>query len=434
MKTRNSPEPDHSLYKENLHLRQAVEELSILNDISTSISSTQPVEQVVDLIVKKCVKHLNVEQGALMLLDEKDKEKPLHTMIREQQSSLDLLLYRFDAQLTGWMLKNKAPLLVNNLKEDERFKELVDKTTLIESFLSGPLRVKNKMRGILTVFNKRSNEKFSSNDQKLSSIIASQSSQIIENARLLEEERNLRVMQEEMRVAKQTQINLLPKDFPDISGYQIATRMIPAREVGGDSYDLIQIDDKHFAFCLGDVSGKGMPAAMLMSSLQATLRSFTTTGNLCKDIIANSNNLLYNSTESSKFATLFYGILNPESNEIVFCNAGHNNPFLFSFDGNVKELKTGGLLLGGFPGSEYEEEKISINRNDLIVIFSDGISEAMNENEEEYGEERLKDFILNHRDEVPDKIIENILSNVKMFVGEAPQSDDITLLVIKRIE
>jgi len=434
VKTRNSPEPDHSLYKENLHLRQAVEELSILNDISTSISSTQPVEQVVDLIVKKCVKHLNVEQGALMLLDEKDKEKPLHTMIREQQSSLDLLLYRFDAQLTGWMLKNKAPLLVNNLKEDERFKELVDKTTLIESFLSGPLRVKNKMRGILTVFNKRSNEKFSSNDQKLSSIIASQSSQIIENARLLEEERNLRVMQEEMRVAKQTQINLLPKDFPDISGYQIAARMIPAREVGGDSYDLIQIDDKHFAFCLGDVSGKGMPAAMLMSNLQATLRSFTTTGNLCKDIIANSNNLLYNSTESSKFATLFYGILNPESNEIVFCNAGHNNPFLFSFDGNVKELKTGGLLLGGFPGSEYEEEKISINRNDLIVIFSDGISEAMNENEEEYGEERLKDFILNHRDEVPDKIIENILSNVKMFVGEAPQSDDITLLVIKRIE
>ena len=434
MKTRNSPEPDHSLYKENLHLRQAVEELSILNDISTSISSTQPVEQVVDLIVKKCVKHLNVEQGALMLLDEKDKEKPLHTMIREQQSSLDLLPYRFDAQLTGWMLKNKAPLLVNNLKEDERFKELVDKTTPIESFLSVPLRVKNKMRGILTVFNKRSNEKFSSNDQKLSSIIASQSSQIIENARLLEEERNLRVMQEEMRVAKQTQINLLPKDFPDISGYQIAARMIPAREVGGDSYDLIQIDDKHFAFCLGDVSGKGMPAAMLMSNLQATLRSFTITGNLCKDIISNSNDLLYNSSEPSKFATLFYGILNPASNEIVFCNAGHNDPFLFSFDGNVKELKTGGLLLGGFPGSEYEEEKISINRNDLIVIFSDGISEAMNENEEEYGEERLKDFILNHRDEVPDKIIENILSNVKMFVGEAPQSDDITLLVIKRIE
>ncbi|MCH7962348.1 MAG: SpoIIE family protein phosphatase [Bacteroidetes bacterium] len=429
-----NPNQNNSLLEENKRLRTALSELSILNDIATTINSTQPVEQIVDIIVKKCVKHLNVEQGAIMLLDESDKEKPLHTMIREQQSSLDLLPYRFDTQLTGWMLKNQVPLLVNNLKEDERFKELIDKTTPIESFLSVPLRIKNKMRGILTVFNKLSNEKFTSNDQKLLSIIASQSSQIIENARLLEEERNLRMMQEEMRVAKQTQINLLPKEFPDISGYQIAARTIPAREVGGDSYDLIQIDDKHFAFCLGDVSGKGMPAAMLMANLQATLRSFTITGNLCKDIIANSNDLLYNSTESSKFATLFYGILNPESNEIVFCNAGHNNPFLFSADGNVKELKTGGLLLGCLPGSKYEEEKVSINRNDLIVIFSDGISEAMNENEEEYGEERLKEFISNHVDESPDKIIENILSDVKMFVGKAPQWDDMTLLIIKREE
>ncbi|MCH7772631.1 MAG: SpoIIE family protein phosphatase [Bacteroidetes bacterium] len=423
-----------ALEEENKRLRNAIAELSIINDIATTINSTQPVEQIVDIIVKKCVKHLNVEQGAIMLLDESDKEKPLHTMIREQQSSLDLLPYRFDTQLTGWMLKNQEPLLVNNLKEDERFKDLVDKTTPFESFLSVPLRVKNKMQGILTVFNKRSNEKFSSNDQKLLSIIASQSSQIIENARLLEEERNLQVLQEEMRVAKQTQINLLPKEFPVINGYQIAARTIPAKEVGGDSYDLIQIDDKHFAFCLGDVSGKGMPAAMLMSNLQATLRSFTKTGNLCKDIIANSNDLLYNSTEPSKFATLFYGILNPESNEIVFCNAGHNNPFLFSADGNVKELKTGGLILGCLPGSEYEEENVSINRNDIIVIFSDGISEAMNENEEEYGEERLKEFISNHLDESPDKIIENILSDVRMFVGKAPQWDDMTLLIIKREE
>ncbi len=425
---------DKSLLEENKHLRNAIAELAILNDIATTINSTQPVEQIVDLIVKKCVKHLDVEQGAIMLLDEKDKEKPLHTMIREQQSSLDVLPYRFDAQLTGWMLKNQAPLLVNNLKEDERFKQLLDKTTPIESFLSVPLRVKNKMQGILTVFNKRSSEKFSSSDQKLLSIIASQSAQIIENARLLEEERNLRVMQEEMHVAKQTQINLLPKSFPDISGYQIAARTIPAREVGGDSYDFIKIDDKHFAFCLGDVSGKGMPAAMLMSNLQATLRSFTMTGNSCKDIIANANALLYNSTESTKFATLFYGILNPQSNEIAFCNAGHNNPFLFSVDGNVRELKTGGLLLGCLPDSEYEEEKISTKGNDLIVIFSDGISEAMNEDEEEYGEERLQEFISKHTDASPDKIIENILSDVNMFVGAAPQYDDMTLLIIKKEE
>ncbi len=427
-----NPNQNNSLLEENKRLRNAIAELSILNDIATTINSTQPVEQIVDLIVKKCVKHLNVEQGAIMLLDEKDKEKPLQTMIREQQSSLDLLPYRFDAQLTGWMLKNQEPLLVNNLKEDERFKDLVDKTTPIESFLSVPLRVKNKMMGVLTVFNKRSNEKFSSTDQKLLSIIASQSSQIIENARLLEEERNLRMMQEEMRVAKETQINLLPKEFPIINGYQIAAKTIPAKEVGGDYYDLIQIDDNRFAFCLGDVSGKGMPAAMLMSNLQATLRSHTVAKNLCKDIISVSNQLLYNSTEPTKFATLFYGIINLKSNDIVFCNAGHNNPLLFTDNQKIVELITGGIMLGCLPDSDFEDEKISVKKNDVIVIYSDGISEAMNESEEEYGEERLTELISNHIEESPDKIIENILSDVEMFVGKASQWDDMTLMIIKR--
>ena len=422
----------NALEEENKRLRNAIAELSILNDIATTINSTQPVEQIVDIIVKKCVKHLNVEQGAIMLLDEKDKVKPLHTMIREQQSSLDLLPYRFDTQLTGWMLKNQEPLLVNNLKEDDRFKDLVDKTTPIESFLSVPLRVKNKMQGILTVFNKLSNENFSSNDQKLLSIIASQSSQIIENARLLEEERNLRMMQEEMRVAKETQINLLPKEFPIINGYQIAAKTIPAKEVGGDYYDLIQIDDNRFAFCLGDVSGKGMPAAMLMSNLQATLRSHTVSNNLCKDIISVSNQLLYNSTDPTKFATLFYGIINLASNEIVFCNAGHNNPLLYTDNKNIVELKTGGIMLGCLPDSDFEDEKISIKNNDVIVIYSDGISEAMNESEEEYGEEKLKELISNHIEDSPDKIIENILSDVEMFVGKASQWDDMTLMIIKR--
>jgi sigma-B regulation protein RsbU (phosphoserine phosphatase) len=422
----------NALEEENKRLRNAIAELSIINDIATTINSTQPVEQIVDIIVKKCVKHLNVEQGAIMLLDEKDKEKPLHTMIREQQSSLDLLPYRFDVQLTGWMLKNQEPLLVNNLKEDDRFKDLVDKTTPIESFLSVPLRVKNKMQGVLTVFNKRSNEKFSSNDQKLLSIIASQSAQIIENARLLEEERNLRMMQEEMRVAKETQINLLPKEFPIINGYQIAAKSIPAKEVGGDYYDLIQIDDNCFAFCLGDVSGKGMPAAMLMSNLQATLRSHTVSNNLCKDIISVSNQLLYNSTDPTKFATLFYGIINLASNEIVFCNAGHNNPLLYTDNKNIVELKTGGIMLGCLPDSDFEDEKISIKKNDVIVIYSDGISEAMNESEEEYGEEKLKELISNHIEDSPDKIIENILSDVEMFVGKASQWDDMTLMIIKR--
>jgi sigma-B regulation protein RsbU (phosphoserine phosphatase) len=422
---------NNPLEEENKRLRNAIAELSIINDVATTINSTQPVEQIVDIIVKKCVKHLNVEQGAVMLLHESDKEKPLHTMIREQQSSLDLLPYRFDVQLTGWMLKNQQPLLVNNLKEDERFKDLVDKTTPIESFLSVPLKVKNKMQGILTVFNKLSNEKFSANDQKLLSIIASQSAQIIENARLLEEERNLRVMQEEMKLAKQTQLNLLPKEIPKIPGYSIAAKTISAKEVGGDYYDIIKIEDNHFAFCLGDVTGKGMPAAMLMANIQATLRAQIQNEYSLAESLFRTSNLLYARTEPTKFVTLFLGTLNSDSNEIYFSNAGHDPPFHFS-GSKLKYLKIGGMLLGAFPDAQYEQAKIIMNPGDLLILFSDGITEALNHESKEFSEEKLIGVIKNNKNAAPELFIEKIITAVQEHSGSTPQSDDMTLMIIKR--
>jgi len=420
-----------ALEEENKRLRNAIAELSILNDIATTISSTQPVDLIVDLIVKKCVKHLNVEQGVVMLLNEEDKDKPLHTMIREQQSSSDLLPYRFDAQLTGWMLKNQSPLLVNKLKEDERFKDLIEATTPIESLLSVPLNIKSKMIGVLTVFNKRAKENFTPSDQKLLSIIASQSAQIIENARLLEEERNLRMMQEEMRLAKITQKNLLPKELPYLKGYQISVITLSAKEVGGDYYDFIQIDNNHFAFCLGDVTGKGMSAAMLMANMQAALRSQLLNGCSCTDSLVNSNNLLCVSTEPTKFVTLFLGILNSDTNEICFSNAGHDPPFHFTKNG-LTILQTGGMLLGAFPDSQYEQGKIIMEPGNLLILFSDGITEAMNENNKEFGEEKLLAVIEPNKDADPELLIDKIISEVEKHSGSTPQSDDMTLMVIKR--
>lgn len=421
-----------ALLEENKRLRNAVAELAVLNDVATTINSTQPVEKIIDHIVKKCVKHLNVEQGVVMLLDEADEVNPLHTMIREQQSSSKILPYRFDAQLTGWMLKNQAPLLINNLKEDERFKSVVEQNTPFQSLLSVPLKIKNKMIGVLTVFNKKSEVTFSPDDQKLLSIIASQSAQIIENSRLMEKEQNLRIMEEEMRLARITQENLLPKNLPHISGYQISAKTISAQQVGGDYYDLIRIDDLHFAFCVGDISGKGMPAAMLMSNLQATLRSHLSPGKSSKEIITASNNLLYNSTESTKFATLFFGIINIASKEITYCNAGHNNPYYYKKDLSYSELSAGGIILGCLPGSAYEEEIISPGNNELILIYSDGITEAMNKDNEEYGEERLQKVMQTQINQSPDIIIDKIIADLREFTKDTPQSDDMTLMIIKR--
>jgi len=422
------------LLEENRRLKAAVEELSALNEIATAITSTQTLEQIVDLIVRKCVKHIKVEQGAVMLLDEKDLSKPFHTMIRKQDSLSNILPYRMDAQLTGWMLKNKNPLIVNDLASDPRFKFMVDKNFPIRSLLSVPMMVKGKMIGLLTVFNKKAETGFSSGDQRLLGIISAQSAQVVENARLYQEEQALIRLQEEMRLAYEIQIELLPKSQPVLTGYQIAGKSIPSKDVGGDYFDFIPSGENRIAFCLGDISGKGIPAALLMSNLQATLRGQTLQGRDCKDCVSFANEILFRNTAPNKFATLFYGIIDCSKNELSYCNGGHNNPFYFSRDNKLTFLEKGGLIVGIMPSVPYEEETIPFLPGDMLVIFSDGITEAMNNTEEEFGEQRLIDFILQNRNATPEKLIDLIIKDVQQFSGKQTQMDDITLVIIKRDE
>ena len=283
----------HQLEEENLRLRRAVEELSVLNEIATAINSTLTLNQIVDLIVEKCVKHLKVEQAAVMLLSEETDDKPFQTIIRRADTTANFLPYRLDAQLTGWMLKNQKPLVINDFKNDNRFSGIDESKFPIQSLLSVPLLSKGRMIGLLTVFNKKSEQGYSSEDQRLLSIISTQSAQVIENARLIEEEKALLQMQKEMQMAHDIQVNLLPKTPPKLAGYEIAGISIPAQVVGGDYFDFIPIDDKRLAVCLGDVSGKGLPAALLMANLQATIRGQTLLKPPPKDCLNRSNKLLY---------------------------------------------------------------------------------------------------------------------------------------------
>jgi sigma-B regulation protein RsbU (phosphoserine phosphatase) len=424
----------NQLIDENRRLRAAVEELSALNEIATAITSTQTLEQIIDLIVRKCVKHIKVEQGAVMLLDEKDQDKPFHTMIRKQDSLSNILPYRMDAQLTGWMLKNRNPLIVNDLTTDSRFKFMVSNDFPIKSLLSVPMIVKGKMIGLLTVFNKKAELGFTTGDQRLLGIIAAQSAHVIENARLYQEEQALIRLQEEMRLAYEIQVDLLPKSQPVLTGYQVAGKSIPAKDVGGDYFDFIPIRDNSLAFCLGDISGKGIPAALLMANLQATLRGQTLMGKDCKACVSFANEILYHSTAPNKFATLFYGVIDGSKNELSYCNGGHNNPFFFSRENKLTPLDKGGLIVGIMPSVPYEEETIPFNPGDLLIIFSDGITEAMNNSEEEFSEQRLIDLIIKNRNETPENLIDIIIKSVKDFSGGQSQSDDITLVIIKRNE
>ena len=412
-------------------LKLAVKELSVLNDIATAVSTTHDLDQVIELIVRECVNHLNVEQGAIMLLDQNETDDQFHTIVREVDTETDIVPYHFGVQLSGWMVKNQKPLLINDVPNDNQFTNLSDDEFPIKSILSAPLKTKGRLIGVLNVFNKISEDGFTLDDQRILSIIATQSAQVVENARLYDEEQSLKKIEEELKIANDIQTRLLPKTNPQIEGFDIASKSVPAKEVGGDYYDFIQIDENNIVICLGDISGKGMPAALLMANLQATLRGqalFTSSAGEC---LTRANKLLYRSTDRQNFATLFYGILDSSNDKFRFSNAGHNPPILINSDKKVIRLTKGGTVLGFMEDFQFEEDSVNLKKGDVLIIYSDGIDEAFNIDDEEYGEENLLSIIKDILSLDAEQIIENVFESVRSHVQDAPQSDDITMLALK---
>ncbi len=238
---------------------------------------------------------------------------------------------------------------------------------------------------------------------------------------------------EEAKTARHIQINLLPKSNPVIPDYDIAGKNIPACDVGGDYYDFIPLDKHRLAICLGDVSGKGLPASLVMANLQATIRGqafFNSTANECLDI---SNKLLFHSTDNKTFISLFYGILDTREKTFCYGNAGQNMPFIISAGNQVSVLNTRGLVLAVNENVVYEKEVILIHPEDKLLIYSDGITEAMNSRHEEFGEERLKEIFTKNINLSAEDLTEKIISSVKLHSGNNGQNDDMTLIVLKRI-
>ncbi len=245
-------------------------------------------------------------------------------------------------------------------------------------------------------------------------------------------------LQQELDIANVIQTSILPKTFPpfpDRKEFDIFAKMIPAKEVGGDLYDFFLIDKYRLAVVVGDVSGKGIASALLMAVCKTLIKATSYKGMPADSVLSEVNNIIVEESPSNMFVTLFYGVLDTRSGAFEYSNAGHNSPFHISNEGKITQLKdVGGLLLGAMKDVEYQSNVVMLNSGDSIFIFTDGVTEAFNSKEEEFGEKRLNDFFINKNSLATTDLVEKLFTEIKTFSDGVEQSDDVTCMALKYLK
>lgn len=337
------------------------------------------------------------------------------------------------AYALGYSAVPSIPLHETQLT-DERALEL---RTTLDAEVVLPLSANQKLVGVMGLGPKRSEEPYTSADIRLLDAVATQTGLALENSRLTAEIAAEVAQREktrrEIEIAREVQERLFPQDLPCIRGITYAGACRPALGIGGDYYDFVPLESGQLGIAIGDVSGKGIPAALLMATLRAYLRGQTIGGDSgLATMMSNLNRLVYESSAPNRYATFFYGQYDAASGVMRYVNAGHNPPMLFKAAGPVVRLDVGGPVVGLIPGCGYEEACVTLEPGDILVAFTDGVSEAMNADMSEWGEERLVAVVQAQRRLEPRPLIDTIIAEADRFVADAPQHDDMTLVVLKR--
>lgn len=293
-----------------------------------------------------------------------------------------------------------------------------------------PMQLQGETRGLLLLGKRINNIRYSETDVEFINSVGTLAIISLENKRLFQEALEKQKLEEELEIAKGIQRNLLPKEMPFLNNFQISAMSISSKQVGGDYYDIIKTKDGRYFIGIGDVSGKGVPAALLMANLQAFLKSITKQG---YDIAASTqiiNDLVSENTTDGRFITFFWLLLDDQKKEMTYVNAGHNPPLLIR-DKKITYLDRGGMLLGVMKTFiPYESETVQLQKDDILAMFTDGVTEAKNRSDEEYSDKKLEDLLTQKTFSSSEEIMGEVKKSIDEFVGGESQSDDITLIVL----
>jgi sigma-B regulation protein RsbU (phosphoserine phosphatase) len=393
-----------------------------------SVTLNETLEQVVSLVFEA----VPADRCMVMMREEKSSElKVAVARLRDRVGEVGEI--RISRSVIDEVVTNGKSVLTSDAQADPRFAGGTVMLQGVRSVLAVPLGVGANVFGIIYADSPLAEGRFTEDHLKVLTTLASVAAIRVENARLTEEQMERERLEREQQVASEIQQRFLPASAPIVPGYELQGISFPCYEIGGDYYDFIHREDGKLVVALGDVSGKGTAAALLMSSLHAAVHAQADIHNSLAKTIGAVNRYLVESIPANRFVTLFYAELDPKNGALAFLNAGHNPPLIVHAGGTMEQLAAGGLPLGIMPNADFREGNTKLHPGDVLVIYSDGVSEATNPAGEEFGPTRLYEVVARNLDASAGGIRDRIESALTKFCQGTPAADDITLVICKRL-
>ena len=413
---------------------RAEDKLRLLLEITRTISRSLDVDELLNKVMDTLGSLIHYDAAGIYLVEAGDEENPYiykARAIRGYEISFELVEPRIrrGEGFIGRVAESGKPIISADVRKDPRYFQARDRT---RSEMLAPIVSNDKVIGVFDLESDKI-DAYTPDDLELLQMLTAQVAIIIEKVRLLDEVVEKKRIEAQLEIARQVQLELLPDADPELEAFDISAYVFPTEEVSGDYYDWVQIFEDQIGITVADAVGKGIPAALLMAFLRASLRAGIQVGYASHIALAKVNNLLWDSLDDNQFITAIYGILDATNRTFVFSNAGHNPPLLIKPDGEYRFVEYGDLPLGMFRDMHYHQHFIRFEKGQMMVIYTDGITEAMNEAGEEYGQDRLAKRILEGIDLPSKQLIDHIRKGVADFTERKFLDDDGTLFIVKAL-
>ena len=410
------------------------ERLAVLYRLSHTFNSSLDLHEVLNRVMDEVIEVMHAERGFVMLRDAGNRLSFRIARGMDRQT-IDDPEFQVSRSVVEQVAREGRAISTSDAQTDGRFSMRHSVRILgLRSILCVPLQTRDQVSGVIYVDNRMRAGIFTQADLDLLLAIASSAAVAIENARLYQVAVEKGRLERELQMAHEVQASFLPREVPQIPGWEFAARWHPAREVAGDYYDFISSSGGHLGLVIADVADKGMPAALFMVLTRSTIRAGVSRAPLPADGIGHVNRLLSADATGGMFVTLFYADLDPASGEMTYVNAGHNPPLLYhAGSGQLTELGRTGMALGVLVDAPFEQRTVRLESGDLIVLYTDGVTDAIDARERAFGMERLRRVVLDHRSAPAAEIVTALDRAISDFVGSSAPFDDVAIVVAKRL-